>query len=58
MFATIVRKLTWVDIPDGGGGYPMSWKKGWREYVDMIVNTPIILFGLLFALILGFFLDP
>lgn len=51
----LIRRLTWVDTPDGGGGHPMSHKKDPGEYIRMVANGPIIVIGVLVGLVLWFF---
>ncbi|GEM_PF-6030838 len=40
------HKFTWMDVPDGGGGYPMAWKKELTDYLKMPFNMAIILTAL------------
>ncbi len=48
MLKKIIHRLTWIDVPDGGGGYPASWKKGPGDYArDMFT---LLVLGVAFTI--------
>lgn len=52
MWKKMFHRLTWVDVPDGGGGYPQSWRKGPGDYLAMPVQLVFVALIVLIAIIL------
>lgn len=42
MWKKIAHRLTWMEVSDGGGGYPSSWRKGPGDYARDLFTLVVL----------------